>query len=409
MPKTPQEIMRDFILRRSHYMYRVENKAMRELMLPYGAAKREITDRMLTLQKRFDALDPILMRNPAMTEWRLQRMRDQLAEIKASLDMAAIEGSRGLGKTINQVAMVDADAYQKMLQGQFGKIGIDITRLPYSHIDYIMSNPLYGQNIGEKMILWNDTTIIKKMNTELTQAIVQGEDMRKATNRLVGLGDKIGGEIGKTIAFRAGMIARSEIQYVSNQVTRAIYLENQDILKGVQFLATLDNRTCMVCASKDGKNFYYKEGQDHNGPILPLHPSCRCTYMPITKSWKELGSKVPEHISKNTRLPFTGRPTDRITYDKWFRGLKKSEQIDILGAKKWVLFNKGDLKLTQMVKSNKELSAKAIEIAMEKAAKKGITKKVVQIPKKDIKKIKTDGKLGAMSDSRVKKFVEPCY
>ena len=28
-------------------------------------------------------------------------------------------------------------------------------------------------------------------------------------------------------------------------MTRAIYLENQDILKGVSFLATLDNRTCL--------------------------------------------------------------------------------------------------------------------------------------------------------------------
>ena len=232
MAKDPQETFRDFILRRSHYMYRVENKAMREMVQPYTTAKREITDRMVKLQGRFDRLDPALMRNPAMTEWRIQRMKDQLAEIKATLDVAAIEGTRSRER---------------------------------------MSNPLYGESIGEKM-LWNNNAVIKKMNTELTQSIVQGEDMRKATNRLVGVGERLGGEVGKTIMLRAGMIARSEIQYVSNQVSRSIYLENQDILKGVQFLATLDNRTCLVCASKDGKNFYYKEGQDHNGPILPLHP-----------------------------------------------------------------------------------------------------------------------------------------
>ena len=44
----------------------------------------------------------------------------------------------------------------------------------------------------------------------------------------------------------------------------------------LQYWAAEDERTCEVCGSYHEEIMAYDEI-----PILPLHPNCRCTYIPI--------------------------------------------------------------------------------------------------------------------------------
>jgi hypothetical protein len=50
----------------------------------------------------------------------------------------------------------------------------------------------------------------------------------------------------------------------------AIYKENESIFDGYQYLATLDTRTCLVCAADDGKIFKSLD----EAPKLPAHHNC---------------------------------------------------------------------------------------------------------------------------------------
>ena len=212
---------------------------------------------------------------PGLTkDFRIASMRQKLMEVDAMLYTAALESSGKLESTLYDLAVVESDITEKMLSSQFKPIGINISGVPFRQVDFIQSNPLYGETLQSKFLKANQT-VISKINAELTQSIIQGEDMQRATNRLIKPLEKgfPKGTPAAIIAQRADMIARSEIQYVSNSVARAVYNENQDVLKGLQYLATNDRRTCLICAGDDGKVYKYKDGET-NAPVLPRHVRC---------------------------------------------------------------------------------------------------------------------------------------
>jgi SPP1 gp7 family putative phage head morphogenesis protein len=57
-----------------------------------------------------------------------------------------------------------------------------------------------------------------------------------------------------------------------------VYEENRDVVKRVQFLTAFDELVCPDCGSMNGVEFEIDEARG----ILPLHPWCRCTWVPLT-------------------------------------------------------------------------------------------------------------------------------
>lgn len=70
----------------------------------------------------------------------------------------------------------------------------------------------------------------------------------------------------------AESIVRTSLQHAANQARQATWEANKDIVKKVQWNATLERSTCSACASLDGQQFPLNKG-----PRPPLHPRCRCT------------------------------------------------------------------------------------------------------------------------------------
>ena len=67
----------------------------------------------------------------------------------------------------------------------------------------------------------------------------------------------------------------------SNMEKMRFYLENQDVVTGVSFCATLDYTTCLLCAALDG---YMWRVPDEVESIAspPLCENCRCVLLPVT-------------------------------------------------------------------------------------------------------------------------------
>lgn len=353
MPENPSKAFRDFLFKRSQYLYQLENGAIKDMIEPYKAARKEISDRLKKLQDYATGYT---------LDFRIQRLESQLGEIDGLLRSAALDSAGRLQSTISSFVVSDADAYSAMLSKQFGKIKVDIVSLPYAQIDYIMNKPLYGEVLEDKL-LWANEEMKRKLKNSLTQSIIQGEDMQRATARLI---DPIRGRgvIDKFVKNKAKLVARSEIQYVSNQVARSIYRQNQDVLQGVQYSSSLDNRTCFICSASDGNIFYYgKEGEDHNGPSIPRHPLCRCCYVPVTKSWSQLEKeeRVKPGVSLDAKGAFTGDALDVITYNQWLKTLTTDEQINILGPGRYKLWDEGKITISDMVKNGKVLTIEQLE------------------------------------------------
>jgi SPP1 gp7 family putative phage head morphogenesis protein len=128
---------------------------------------------------------------------------------------------------------------------------------------------------------YNFQQYVGKIKSSLTQSLISGESMATAQKRLA---ENLGVKTGKKGKFKANfartlMITRTEIMRASNLGALAIYEQNQDILSGWEWVATLDERTCKICGRLDGKRF--KFGDPMMAPPSGSHIGCRCTPVPV--------------------------------------------------------------------------------------------------------------------------------
>jgi SPP1 gp7 family putative phage head morphogenesis protein len=139
-------------------------------------------------------------------------------------------------------------------------------------------------------------------------------------------------------------------QFAKDRVTKA----NEDIIKGLQWLSTLDNRTTPECQMRDGK-LYTLERQpiDHEYPWGAgpgrLHWQCRSTYVMLTKSWEELGSVADiEEFEPAERSSMDGQVPAKTDYEEWLSNQSEKRQVQVLGETRAKLFNEGNLSLEDM-------------------------------------------------------------
>ena len=176
--------------------------------------------------------------------------------------------------------------------------------------------------------------------------LVQNETNSQIIRRIVE-----GKKLGK---IQAEALVRTAANHVSAQSREMIYAGHEDILAGVEWVATLDGRTTPICQALDGKVFKVNEG-----PRPPAHFRCRSATVPVTKSWEELGfgSDLPETLPPGVRLrPFVRdtRPVARIPkaervgkigqvraevhYSEWLAAQPSSFQDTVLGPKRGAIF-----------------------------------------------------------------------
>lgn len=86
-------------------------------------------------------------------------------------------------------------------------------------------------------------------------------------------------EMGRSQAIR---IARTEILRAYRSSSQRTYQENKDVVKGWIWFASLSSRTCLMCLLMHGTKHRLDEP-------FASHPMCRCTPLPETMSFAELG------------------------------------------------------------------------------------------------------------------------
>lgn len=125
---------------------------------------------------------------------------------------------------------------------------------------------------------------------------------------------------------------------------------NQDIIKAVRWVSTLDTRTSAPCRLRDGLRY---EADTHKpiGHKIPwlagpgrLHFNCRSTEAPVTKSWRELGIPLDE-MSPGERASMDGQVPADTTYSQWLIRQNAARQDQVLGPERGRLLRDGGLKL----------------------------------------------------------------
>jgi SPP1 gp7 family putative phage head morphogenesis protein len=123
---------------------------------------------------------------------------------------------------------------------------------------------------------------------------------------------------------RALVIARTETLDAYRTASRYSQTANADVLDGWVWLCNLGPRTCPACLAKNGTEYPVTDP----GPLG--HPNCRCSRMPKTKSWADLGIHgVPETAP--------AIPDARA----WFDRLPLDQQTAIMGPARLGLLRSG--------------------------------------------------------------------
>ena len=129
---------------------------------------------------------------------------------------------------------------------------------------------------------------------------------------------------------RALTIARTETLRAYREASRSVYRANADVVAGWVWTADLSNRTCASCWAQHGSVHPLDE-------IMATHPRCRCSMVPKTRSWRELGfGDTPEavQIQEGPAL---------------FRRLAPDQQEAILGPAKYRAYRAKQITLPDVV------------------------------------------------------------
>lgn len=146
----------------------------------------------------------------------------------------------------------------------------------------------------------------------------------------------------------AASVVRTAIAHVANRAREELWTANKDIIKGVQWISTLDSRTSAICRARDN-NIYPVD----SGPRPPAHFNCRSIVV-AAFGGKRTGTRASE----------LGPVPASRSYGDWLRAQPVSVQNDVLGVKKAQLFRKGGLKIDRFVdRTGKELTLDELRAA----------------------------------------------
>jgi hypothetical protein len=155
---------------------------------------------------------------------------------------------------------------------------------------------------------------------ELIRGVAAGSNTRVTARRIVARAEH-GFNGGLT---RAMVIARTETLDAHRAAAQLGQAQHADVLRGWQWMARLDTRTCPSCWAQHGS----VHGLDKSGP--DDHQQGRCARMPLTKSWTDLGFDVVEPPSL---IP------DSSTV---FAGLTPAQQLEVLGPGRYAAYTAGE-------------------------------------------------------------------
>lgn len=144
-------------------------------------------------------------------------------------------------------------------------------------------------------------------------------------------------------------MVRTALSHTAGTARNEVFRANEDIIKAVAWISTLDSRTSPICRVRDGLRYTPDDKHKPIGHSVPwlqgpgrAHFACRSTSVPITKSWKELGINLPD-ISPGSRASMDGQVAAETTYSQWIARQSAARQDDILGPVRGRLLRQGGL------------------------------------------------------------------
>lgn len=237
------------------------------------------------------------------------------------------------------LAKVEGKWVEKLLRELMTGVAVarETTAISATMAKSIADFPIYGVKAGE---WWRKAgaDVAFQVRRQIQLGLYQGEPVTKIAKRILNT-DVVGEQQGVYRLARNGAntIARTSITAVTaNARFETFKAQSDTITDRYVYVATLDDRTSLICISLDGTVWKYK---DPKAPKPPQHPNCRSTIV-AEINWKRLGIQPTQALLLRTRASMHGPVTGK-TYSEWLRGQPVEVQERVLGKSRARLFRDG--------------------------------------------------------------------
>lgn len=370
-PSTANEQILDSLVRRQTFIMR------------YAASQRNVATGLLLETE--DRVREIVLRYSddmeglQITSDRAQRLlADMTQEIADARDSAWDEIiSTDLDEAV-QLARTEAAAVISAIESPV-PVTLGLQPLPASLLRNIArSTPFEGRTLRE----WLERTRNVDVETIVATAktgIMQGDTPTQVARRVLGTrGLNFRDSTARTSLRNLEAVYLTVTNGIANEVKQEIYRANSDVIRTELYVATLDVRTTLICASNDGERFPV-----NTGPIPPLHFRCRSLRVPyinptnfgnrpikpttdrmLLREFAEargLGTiTARDQLPRGTKTAYTNFARRRVreltgqvpatqNFETFLRNQSIEFQDEYLGMRKAEIFRQGNLSLDKFV------------------------------------------------------------
>lgn len=269
-----------------------------------------------------------------ITEFQRARLQDQIKDLYAYLLAAHSEYAEGFKSQMTDFMQYET-AYASNTMGTALKIEMTApapTQVQQSIFANVMQlEPNKGYTIADALSEFG-----RKNADKVTTLVREGVLLGKSTGEIVADIKSI----KPTESRKAATLARTITNHISNQARAITVVENDDVLDGYKWVATLDGRTSMICMARDG--VVYKDVA--GSPIPPAHFNCRSTISPVVNPEFDLGRDI-----EGTRPSASGEVSAETNYSKWLKRQSADFQDEVLGPTRGKLFRDGKVALDKFI------------------------------------------------------------
>lgn len=333
-------------------------------LLRYEAGARKRIQALLSdLEKELVAeiakVDPTGVREG----YRAKRLAKLLEQVRETIRSGYRSLSKELVGDLKDLAGIEASFVANTINGQAG-VAIATSTIAPAQLTAIAGDVLVqGAPVAD---WWSRQAgdVLEKFTDQMRVGIAAGETSSDLIRRV--RGGRKNGELVRgfmEVSRRnADSLVRSATQAVAEAAKETVYEANADIMAAVVWTSTLDSRTTVMCAVRDGKRYTVK---DHKpiGHSLPwdsgpgnLHWGCRSTSRPETKSWRDLGLDIDD-LPPGTRASMDGQVAADLTFENWLSKQSTARQDAVLGNGRADLWRDGKITFRDLLDQNgRELS-----------------------------------------------------
>lgn len=262
--------------------------------------------------------------------FQLQRLQELQKQARAAMYNFGADVARAVGDAQTGASAMGEQLTIKSLQAQADDIGRSagsFSLLPQPQLNELTGQLSDGSPLSNLANQFGNEAAAS-FQREITRGIALGLNPHTvATNW-----QKKYPDIAK---YRANRIMRTEMARASREASRRSMEANGDVVKEWQWYATIgSSRTCPMCYAMHGKKFPLKEK-------MASHPNCRCTMLPVTMTFEELGISGVAEAAQDRRLTTPGPDL--------FAELDEKTQRAVLGGAAYRAYKGGAVTLPDFV------------------------------------------------------------